>query len=124
MSRKCPVCGFENTLSDSRACQGGCGHTDFGTLVLISEATGQRTTMSIETRVGRGLLRSFAGEDAKYASEEQFVVYMDGVLGCWAIRATSTAKNPTFVDGAPIGDKAALANGTRISIGKDRMKLQ
>ena len=125
MARKCPVCGFENSCDHSRACEGGCGHIHFGTLVLVAEATGKHTaTTDRRTRVGRGLLRSFAGDDARYASEEQFMVYMDAALGCWAVRGTPTARNPTFVNGTPITDATALMNGALISIGKDRLKLK
>ena len=123
MTWKCPQCGFGNTAACSRTCE-GCGHVNFGHVLLLSVDTAKQIRMSIDTAVGQGLLKSFAGDDAKYASDPQFRLYKDTTLAAWAIAKIPTAKNPTFLNGSPLSDAPTpLTEGAVISIGADKMKL-
>jgi hypothetical protein len=125
MSWKCPCCGFEANTDDSRQCAGGCGYVRIPrSVALTSSATGKQITISVETTVGKYLLKSFAGEESVFASEPQFRIYKDQGLGSWAIQHLDGAKNPTFCDGASvISAPTPLHDGSVVSIGPERMKL-
>jgi hypothetical protein len=123
MSWKCPQCGFAANAERVRTCE-GCGHVHFGNIVLVSVDTAKQIRMSIDTAVGQGILKTFVGDDAKYASDPQFRLYRDAALACWAITKIPTAKNATFLNGSPLSDSPApLAEGAVISIGADKMRL-
>lgn len=124
MSWKCPACGFINERADSRRCD-SCGHTRAGKIVLISEQTTQRLTVSVDTPIGKALLRSFAGEDHVYASEPQFLLARDLTEGGWRISPAPGARNPTFLNGAELtGEAAPLEHGATLSIGPSRLRLR
>jgi hypothetical protein len=125
MSWKCPCCGYEANGDDSRLCAGGCGYVRLPRIVVLtSNSTGKQITLSVETTVGKYLLRSFAGDEAVYASEPQFAIYKDTALASWAIKHLEGAKNPTFCDGVCIlTAPAPLHDGSVVSIGSERMKL-
>ena len=123
MTWKCPQCGFAANPERVRTCE-GCGHVHFGNIVLVSAETGKQIRMSIDTTVGQGILKTFAGDDAKYASDPQFRLYKDATLASWAIAKIPTAHNPTFLNGSPLTDAPAkLEDGAVISIGAEKMKL-
>jgi hypothetical protein len=80
--------------------------------------------MSLDTTVGKYLLRSLVGEDAKFASEPQYKIYKDETLGSWAVQHMHGAKNPTFCNGVDIGTTPmGLEDGSIISIGSEQVKL-
>lgn len=125
MPWKCPRCGFEDNPEASRNCDGGCGHVRFAKrVVLIACETNRQIVMSVDTTVDKHLLRSFAGDDAAYASSPQFRIYKDAALGGWALEHDAAAKNPTFCNGAAVsGGTVLLSDGCTVSIGPDRMQL-
>lgn len=125
MGWKCPRCGFEDNSESSRNCSGGCGYVRIPrTVTLTSAATGQRISISVDTVVGKYLLKTFAGDEHIYASEPQFKIVKDAALGCWAIEHLESAKNPTFCNGSSLAaGPTALPDGCIISLGPERMKL-
>ena len=86
-------------------------------LVLVSEETGQEKTFNLKQFLGKSLLQSFAGEDAKYAGEPQFSVFPNADKE-WVLEKDEKAENPTFYNGAELTeDTVVLKNGDTISIG-------
>jgi len=125
MQWKCPKCGFEANPPNSRSCGLQCGYDRIHRRVLlIASGTSRQIAMSVDTLVGKHLLRSFAGDDAVYASDPQFKIYKDAVMAGWALQHVSTAKNPTFCNGSPATDAPVLlSDGGTVSIGPERMRL-
>jgi hypothetical protein len=94
-------------------------------LRLKSVITGQLIAISITTTFGKSLLMTFAGNDALYASEPQFVILKDASRGGWFLEHAATAKNPTYLDGSPALDASRKLDTTQvISIGPEKMKLE
>jgi hypothetical protein len=117
MSWKCQECGLLNEKDSPRVCE-GCGKADLGVLTLLVEATGKKLRMSVDTAVGRALLKPLAGDDARFASDAQFRVCKDEGRGVWIIHADASATNPTLLNGKPLAeDPAPLAAGHVLSIG-------
>jgi len=79
--------------------------------------------MGIDTRIGKRLLATFAGDDAQYASDPQFHLVKDMSLGRWLILPDGAAKNPTFLNGRTLSEKTTLENGAVISVGPERLQL-
>lgn len=124
MAWKCPACGFLNAQTEARRCE-SCGHVRASRLALVAEQTTQRLTVSVDTPVGKALLRSFAGADHVYASEPQFLLTRDLVEGGWRIVPAPGALNPTFLNGAALaGEGALLEPGASLSIGPERLRLR
>lgn len=123
MTWKCPEDGYDNE-DTSTAC-GSCGYSRMARrLVLTSSATGQQKGMSISTQVGKGALLSFAGDEARYASDPQFEVIKDTGRGLWAIKHHPSATNPTFYNGTALGaEEKTLEKEGVITIGPEKMKL-
>ncbi|HEX8392622.1 MAG TPA: FHA domain-containing protein [Longimicrobium sp.] len=106
----CEACGFV---------RGG------GKLVLVAEQTTQRLTIGVDTPVGKHLLQTFAGDDHVYAADPQFLVARNPAGGGWTIAPAQGVKNPTFLNGAALGDAPApLVAGSVISIGPTRLRLR
>ena len=124
MQWKCPSCGFENA-ADQRECQGGCGYEAIPSKMTLSAvATGKELGITITTQFGKDLLRSFAGDDAMYASSPQFIIVKDPGGGGWFIEHATTAKNPTFVSGiTAVGLRRKLEVSSYVTIGLDKMRL-
>jgi hypothetical protein len=121
---KCPQCGFVHEDDATLVCE-ACGHTRAGRLVLVSEETTKRLTVGVDTAIGKRLLESFAGGDHVYAADPQFLVARDPVRGGWSIAPAPGTTNPTFLNGAAIGDAPApLTAGAIISIGPTRLRLR
>jgi hypothetical protein len=113
---ECKECSYAQNSDDSVECT-GCGHLLFLPLKLVSEETGQEKTLKLKLSLGKGLLQSFAGEDAQYAEEHQFSVFPNADKE-WVLEKVEKVKNPTFHNGAePAGDTVVLKNGDTISIG-------
>jgi hypothetical protein len=124
MEWKCPACGFMNAEANPRRCD-SCGHTRTGMLVLVSERSAQRLRVSVDTPVGKRLLRSLDADDHVYASEPQFLLSRDLVEGGWRIAPAPGALNPTFVDGAELtAPWTALEHGATLSVGPERLRLR
>lgn len=124
MSWKCPECGFEGN-TDTRPVCDGCGYADCGTLALLAVDTGEWMRLSIDTAVGRRLLRTFAGSDAAYASDPQFWLRRDPERGGWTVTHASDAHNPSYAGGTPIGSSPTpVEPGATLSIGPDRLRLR
>lgn len=125
MPWKCPSCGFDNA-DECSECEGGCGHIPIPRqLILLSQATGRKIAILISTSVGKNLLLTFAGGDAVYASEPQFMIRKDSARGGWFLEHASSAKNPTFVNGVPVGGESSKLESTCVlSIGPEKMRLE
>jgi len=124
MAWKCPQCGFMHDDPATVRCE-ACGFTRHGKVVLVAEETSGRIGVSVDTPVGKTLLKSFAGSDHVYAGEPQFVLARDLVAGGWSIAPAAGAKNPTFLNGAPLGDAPApVRHGATITIGPTRLRLR
>jgi hypothetical protein len=124
MAWKCPQCGFVHENAATRRCE-ACGFARSGKLALVSEATTQRLSVGVDTAVGKRLLQTFAGDDHVYAAEPQFLLARDLAHGGWSIAPAAGAKNPTFLNGAVLGDAPApLDEGAVITIGPTRLRLR
>ena len=122
MSWKCENCGFEANADGKVACE-ACGYCEGQILVLQSTETGKQIRIRITTAVGKHLLRTFAGEEARFASEKQFRAARDTDTGAWIIEHAPDAKNPTFLNGSKLEACAPVESGACISIGPERMRL-
>jgi hypothetical protein len=124
MAWKCPQCGFVHENEAVLCCE-ACGFTRSVRLVLVAEATAQRLTVGVDTPVGKHLLQTFAGEDHVYAADPQFLLARDAVNGGWTVAPAPGARNPTFLNGAALGDAPApLVAGAVITIGPTRLRLR
>ena len=98
-----------------------------GPLLLISEETGKQVRVNITTKVGKSLLATFAGDEAKYADNPvQFSLLRDSEAGQWLIEAANDTKNPTYLDGAPLeASVVPLTKGAphAVTIGPDKMRI-
>lgn len=123
MPWKCPQCGVMGA-DDRRVCE-ACSFVEFGSLTLVSAVTGKELKVNLDTTVGRSLLRSLGDEDAKYASDPQFMLKKDAALGAWSVNQALVARNPTFYNGTQVPDDAPvkLEQGGVLSIGPEKMKL-
>jgi len=121
---KCPQCGFVHASDATLRCE-ACGFTRAGKLVLVAEETTRRLSVGVDTPIGKALLQTFAGGDHVYAGEPQFLVARDLARGGWSIAPAAGAKNPTFLNGAALGDgPAPLEAGAVITIGPARLRLR
>lgn len=118
----CPECGYE-AWAEEESCI-VCGFGKIGELVL--EGPGGRATFAVpETRVGKNLLRSIAGEDesgneSRFASEHQFRLLRTGEG--WFIEHAADAKNRTGVNDQILesSERRPLNSGDLLSIvGRD-----
>lgn len=125
MAWKCPQCGFDSNADDSSVCA-GCGFTKFPRGIRLTTAGGETIEFSIETAVGKYMLKNPVGEESKYASEEQFRIVKNHSSGKWAVEHAPAAVNPTFVNGSDISasGKTDVETGSIISIGPDFCKLE
>ena len=124
MAWKCPQCGFVHE-SDANVCE-ACGFVrSAGRLVLVAEQTAGRLRVGVDTAIGKELLETFAGADHVYAAEPQFLLARDMVRGGWSIAPAPGTLNPTFLNGAALGDAPApLPPGAVITIGPDKLRLR
>ena len=124
MAWKCPQCGFSNASDAVQVCE-ACGFTRATKLALVAEETGVRLPVGFDTAIGKHLLGTFAGADHVYASEPQFLLARDTARGGWSIAPAPGATNPTFLNGAALGDAPApLQAGAVITIGPTRLRLR
>jgi hypothetical protein len=124
MHWKCPSCGFKN-LRDVLECGGGCGYEMVSPMLsLVSDATNLSLSFAITTVVGKNLLSAFAGDDALYASPQQFVLIKDTSKSAWFLEHCPAAKNPTFVSGrSAVSSRAKLDSTSIVTIGPVRLRL-
>ena len=125
MAWKCPQCGFVHESDAVRVCE-ACGFVrSAGRLALVAEETGKRLQVGVDTAIGKELLETFAGADHVYAADPQFLLARDATRGGWSIAPVPGAKNPTFLNGAALGDAPApLEPGALITIGPARLRLR
>lgn len=122
MSWTCPQCGHEN--DESRRECAACSFINFPPAVTLTGATGKPLRMTIDTSVDRHLLRRAVGDEFIYASEPQYRIYKDRVLGGWAIQHDPGATHPTFYNGSPLGAEPRLIEeGAAISVGPDKARV-
>lgn len=122
MTWKCKECGFEANLDTNLKCE-ACGYSEATILTLTSETTGKSIEMRIPTTVGKQLLRSFAGDESRFASNVQFQIGRDSTNGTWTVTHDSSAANPTYLDGQPLLRTVSLKDGSVISIGLEKSLL-
>jgi len=123
MAWKCSECGLDNAVATSRCCD-GCGFIRYGVLTLTGASAGPGISISVDTDVGRPLLAKEAGEEAIFASPRQFRLVKDAALRSWAIVHAKEARNPTCLNGTPLGETpSALSDGDSVSIGPEKAKL-
>jgi hypothetical protein len=123
MAWKCSECGLDNPVASSRCCD-GCGFIRYGALTLVGPSAGPGITATVDTDIGRPLLAKEAGEEAIFASPRQFRLVKDAALRSWAIVHAREARNPTYLNGAPLGEApSALSDGDTVSIGPEKAKL-
>lgn len=125
MAWKCPQCGFVHEDDAVRVCE-ACGFVRAaGRLALVAEETGKRLRVGVDTAIGKELLETFAGGDHVYAADPQFLLARDPVRGGWSIAPAAGVKNPTFLNGAALGEAPApLEPGALITIGPARLRLR
>ena len=125
MRWKCPSCGFDNDVPHPE-CKGGCGYEPIPMkLSLVAATTGKAMTISITTTFCKDLLRSFAGDEAVYASNPQFVIKKDVEAGGWFLEHAPSAKNPTFVNGSTAVSAHCKLQGSHfVTIGPEKMRLE
>ena len=102
-----------------------CGWVKFERLTLRSPVSGREFSLNIDTKVGKSTLKSVVGEDARFASEVQFLLKRSEPHEGWILVHDDSAANPTHVNGvkaAPGGVR--LQDGSSISIGVDRSVLK
>jgi len=124
MAWKCPQCGFVHEDGAVLRCE-ACGFVRSGRLVLVAEATAKRLSVGVDTAIGKHLLSTFAGDDHVYAGEPQFLLARDPAAGGWTVAPAPGTRNPTFLNGAALGDAPApVAAGAVITIGPTRLRLR
>ena len=125
MAWKCPQCGFTHEDESVGRCE-ACGFArGGGRLVLVAEGTGKRLSVGVDTAIGKHLLQAVGGDDHRFAAEPQFLLARDPLGGGWSIAAAAGTTNPTFLNGAGLGEvPVPLEPGAVISIGPDRMRLR
>ncbi len=119
---KCKACGFEANPDAELKCE-ACGYSEATILTLTSQATGKSIEMRIATAVGKQLLKSFVGEESRFASEVQFRLARDTAIGNWTITPELSATNPTFLNRQPLTGVAVVDDGSVLSIGPEKMLL-
>lgn len=92
-------------------------------VALTAAASGKTMTISIETMVGKGVLRPLGDPDYIYASEPQFHILRDPASGEWVVVHDGAAKNPTCVNGKALSAKSPLKNGDYVSVGPTKLRL-
>ena len=124
MRWKGPSCDFDNRPGH-RECQGGCRYEAMPQkLTLTAVPTGNEISNMISTNFSKDLLRSFAGDEAVYASNPQFLIQKDIAGGGWYLKHSGTAKNLTFLNGAPaLAARRKLEADTNVTIGPEPMRL-
>lgn len=86
-------------------------------LVVSGIKTGQNKSFGINYKIGRNLLKSICGEEAKYADEsEQFSIEREGTS--WFVVPNLKAKYPTGLNKKRIVDRTRLADGDILCVGR------
>jgi hypothetical protein len=115
----CKTCGTENDPSGVTCA--GCGSVRTVWLRLAFGGTGREATIRVSTVYGQSLLRSLAGDDARFAAERQFS--LDKTGAGWLVTHDPAAKNPTWLNGAPLDAPTPLQDGAVLSIGPTKMPV-
>lgn len=122
---ECPECGVQTEVG-CRECAGGCGFVRMPVVCRIRGVEpGAQLVMRVQTAVGRRLLRRLDSNDARFASEPQFVVAPERERGGWVLRHAPGAANTTRISGNPIpSDGTLLQDGDEISIGAGKLLMR
>jgi len=123
MAWKCPDCGFNGNKDDNPHCQ-SCGYAKIPQAVVLTAIEGgKKISMSLDTTIGKQLLKNLVGDDSRFVTDNQFRITKNKSLGKWLIQHEPSAKNPTFYKGAPLAGEQALEKDAVISIGPEKAKL-
>ena len=86
-------------------------------LVVSGVKTGQQMSFGINSKIGRSVLKSICGDDAKYADNAmQFSVERDG--NDWFVVPNATAKYPTGLNKKKLVNRTRLTEGDTLCIGR------
>lgn len=112
MSRQCRNCG--TTIDPSSISCMVC-HQSLVRAMRLEGAAGT-VELAIGTVVGQALLRRIVGDESRFATIAQFRIERDHG-GAWHLRPAPEARNPTFVNGAPVPDAGhRLSDGDQVSL--------
>jgi hypothetical protein len=116
MNWNCPQCGNE-VESSTTACP-FCSYTKLPAgISLVSDETGKEILCRINTVFGSNSLKVLGDSGLKYVSSEQFSIEKNASLGGWFAGGVSHAKNPTYLNGAPLSvGGSLLKTGDKLSI--------
>ncbi len=111
MAWKCPQCGFVHEDGAVLRCE-ACGFTRSGRLVLVAEATAKRLSVGVDTAIGKHLLQTSRAPTTCTPAEPAVPPRARPGEGGWTVAPAPGTKNPTFLNGAALGDAPApLAAG-------------
>ena len=123
MSWNCPQCGNESPgeVSTCRFCE----YVRIASgLRLVSDETGLPVECRLTTVFGSQTLKRLGDTGLKFVSTEQFKVEKTVERGGWSVTHLSYAKNPTYLNGAPIASEGSpLSEGDKLSIKGIHFKL-
>lgn len=112
MSRHCRHCG--SAVEPAAIACVVCNHNLVRAVRL--EGSAGSLEASIATDFGAAILKRVVGDDARYATMNQFRIAR-GTDGAWLVQHSPSAKNPTFVNGSAVPDDGhRLADGDQISL--------
>ena len=116
MSWNCPQCGNESP-GEASTCP-FCTYARIASgLRLVSDETGRAVECRLTTVFGSRTLKRLGDTGLKFVSPEQFKVEKNVERGGWTVTHLSYAKNPTYLNGAPIaGGGSPLSEGDKLSI--------
>ena len=115
----CKACGTENDAATGGCA--GCGATRSSRLRLTFPATGATATIAVSTSYGQALLRTMGGEDARFAGEPQ--LRFERTASGWTVAHHPGARNPTWMNGAPLVGVVVVATGSVLTIGPERLPI-
>ena len=123
----CSKCNYQTNPDDISVCV-GCGSRRCPRrVVLTSPATALSISMTVDTVIGRGLLKAqgLVGEDYRYAGEEQYRILLHATgLPVWSVQHCQPNINATLLDGVALGfEPFQLSNGSSITVGSTSAQL-
>jgi hypothetical protein len=83
----------------------------------VSDETGQAIECQLDTVLGSPTLKRLRDSGLKFVSQGQFTLKKNVERGGWIVTHLSYAKNPTYLNGAPIpAEGSPLSEGDKLSI--------
>ncbi|MEE2714907.1 MAG: protein kinase [Verrucomicrobiota bacterium] len=88
-----------------------------GKLLLVDDASVEKLTFGVKTKVGKALLKKF-GDDHKFYHSEQYAVAKDPE-GFWQVIPDENAPNDTMCNGKKITETVRLEPGDQLAVGRE-----